>query len=81
MYSFILETGGLEPKMLDDGGIELKDKDGQTIFVIRRLYVWTQPARAARRSGMSWTGWARASICSRLTADTAWINAEAAPFL
>ena len=80
MYSFILETGGLEPKMLDDGGIELKDKDGQTIFVIPAGCMFDATGKGSTAVGYELDRLGKGKYLLKVTGDAAWINAEGRAF-
>ncbi len=73
-YSFVLETEGLTPTVLEDGSITLTAPDGSIIYTIPAPYMIDANKEYSTNASYSLSGSDSAFILT-VTADEEWINA------
>ncbi len=79
-YRFIVEAEKLHPVMMDNGGIELKDENNSTIFVIPSGYMFDSDGNSSTEVEYVLEALENGKYLLRVIADAEWINADERTF-
>lgn len=79
-YSFVVEADNLVPVMMDNGGIELKDENNRTIFVIPSGCMFDADGDSSTEVTYKLEPLENGKHLLRVIADAEWINAAGRKF-